>query len=154
MTNGEIDRLGLRIKSANGKIEVADLELLQEYRKTFQRPIANVFSFVLKAARKVDSSCTVSYRIKRIDTIIEKIQRFDDMRFSRMWDIAGCRCIFNSYDDEKTYRLLELIYDEFGHDCKTTDYIRFPRESGYRSIHIYVQDRETGAHVEIQIRNQ
>ncbi len=93
MTKGEIDRLGQRIgKSA--MVLPEDLNKLQEYRQTFQEPISRVFNYVLSAARKIDKQCIVTYRIKRIDTIIEKLRRFANnpngsMLFSRMWDIAG-----------------------------------------------------------------
>lgn len=159
MTKGEIDRLGERIGKSTGSISESDLKMLQEYRATFQRPIAEVFAFANSTARKIDKQCIVTYRIKRIDTIIEKLRRFSDspegaMQFSRMWDIAGCRCIMNSPDNTKLYQLLSAIKTKYGQQCKVKDYIENPRESGYRSIHIYVKDENTGKPVEIQIRNK
>ena len=67
-----------------------DLDKLQEYRQTFQEPISNVFNFVLTVARKIDKQCIVTYRIKRIDTIVEKLRRFNEnpngkMNLSRSW---------------------------------------------------------------------
>ena len=158
MTNGEIDRLGQRI----GQTEVIsskDLDLLQEYRQTFQEPISRVFNFVLKAARKIDRNSIVTYRIKRIDTIIEKLRRFDGnqkgrMNLSRMWDIAGCRCILSVPSLEKLYQLQEIILDEYGHDSKKNDYIDSPKDSGYRSLHVYVKDKDSHKPIEIQIRNK
>ena len=95
MTKGEIDKLGLKI-GASTEVSQEDLNKLQEYRQTFQEPISNVFNFVLEFARKIDKQCIVTYRIKRIDTIVEKLRRFyrnpnGKMNRSRMWDIAGCR---------------------------------------------------------------
>lgn len=157
MTNGEIDRLGQIIGSSE-EVAAEDLNRLQEYRQTFQEPIASVFSFVLKTARKIDKQCIVTYRIKRIDTIIEKLHRFSDnpnggMKLSRMWDIAGCRCILNSSDNARLYRLLAAIQKEYGQGCKLNDHVLRPKDSGYRSIHIYVKDKTTGKPIEIQIRN-
>lgn len=157
MSNGDINRLGQRIGASN-TVSIDDLNMLQDYRQTFQEPIARVFGFVLNAARKIDKRCIVTCRIKRIDTIIEKLRRFSDnpnggMDLSRMWDIAGCRCILNSLDKKRLYRLLKVIQDEYGHNCKLNDYVLNPKDSGYRSIHIYVKDKETGKPVEIQIRN-
>lgn len=158
MTKGEIDRLGTKLGSSSD-VTTEDLNQLQEYRQTFQEPIARVFNFVLHAAGKVDKRCIVTYRIKRIDTILEKLRRFNDnangsMKLSRMWDIAGCRCILESPDEEKLYKLLHVIQDEFGHDCKINDYVEEPKASGYRSIHIYVKDTVTQKPIEIQIRNR
>ena len=136
-----------------------DLEMLQHYRQTFQEPISHVFNFVLTAARKIDKRCIVTYRIKRIDTIVEKLHRFHDnpngsMKLSRMWDIAGCRCIMNSPDIDKLYKLLEFVENEYGDDCKINDYIEEPKSSGYRSIHVYVKEKQTQKPIEIQIRNK
>jgi ppGpp synthetase/RelA/SpoT-type nucleotidyltranferase len=158
MTKGEIDRLGQKI-GASSEVSQEDLNKLQEFRQTFQEPISNVFNFVLTAARKVDKQCIVTYRIKRIDTIVEKLRRFHEnpngkMNLSRMWDIAGCRCILNTTDEDKLYKLLKKIQKEYGSDCKVNDYVATPRESGYRSIHIYVKDKQTQKPIEIQIRNQ
>ena len=158
MTKGEIDRLGERIGSSKN-VSTEDLHTLQEYRQTFQTPISHVFSFVLSASRRIDKQSIVTYRIKRIDTIVEKLHRFHDdvngkMKLSRMWDIAGCRCILNTLDSEKLYKLLGLIEAEYGPDFKINDYVKVRKDSGYRSIHVYVKDKQTGIPIEIQIRNR
>ena len=158
MSKGEIDRLGQKI-GASGEVSQEDLNKLQEFRQTFQEPISNVFNFVLGIARKVDKQCIVTYRIKRIDTIVEKLRRFHEnpngkMSLSRMWDIAGCRCILNTTDENKLYVLLKKIQKEYGRDCKVKDYVAERKDSGYRSIHIYVKDHQTQKHIEIQIRNK
>lgn len=157
MTKGDIDKLGQRI-SVSDNINIEDLNLLQAYRQTFQEPISRVFDFLLKTARKIDRRCIVTYRIKRIDTIIEKLRRYrfnpkGAMKLSRMWDIAGCRCILNSPNNEKLYKLLEAIKKEYGDSCKINDRILSPEESGYRSIHIYVKEKQSLKSIEIQIRN-
>lgn len=158
MTKGEIDKLG-QIIGASVEVSQEDLNKLQEFRQTFQEPISNVFNFVLDIARKVDKQCIVTYRIKRIDTIVEKLRRFHEnpngkMNLSRMWDIAGCRCILNTADEDKLYRLLRKIQKEYGKDCKVKDYVAEQKDSGYRSIHIYVKDHQTQKPIEIQIRNK
>lgn len=158
MTKGDLDRLGERIGESN-RIKQEDLDLLQQYRTTFQEPIARVFNYLLKTARKIDKQSIVTYRIKRIDTIIEKLRRFRDnkngnMQLSRMGDIAGCRCIMTSSSEEKLYSLLDAIKKEYGENCKVNDYVLKPKDSGYRSIHIYVKDHESQKPVEIQIRNK
>lgn len=158
MTKGEINRLGQKI-GASAEVSQEDLNKLQEFRQTFQEPISNVFNFVLGVARKVDKQCIVTYRIKRIDTIVEKLRRFHEnpngkMNLSRMWDIAGCRCILNTADENKLYVLLKKIQKEYGRDCKVKDYVAEQKDSGYRSIHIYVKDHLTQKPIEIQIRNK
>lgn len=158
MTKGEIDKLGQRI-GASKTVSNEDLEMLQAYRQTFQEPIAQVYNFVLNAARKVDKQCIVTYRIKRIDTIIEKMRRFQSnekgrMALSRMWDIAGCRCILSVTSIDKLYQLQNMILDEYGHESKINDHINPPKASGYRSLHVYVKDKVSQKPIEIQIRNR
>ena len=159
MTNGEIDRLGERIRASKGNPNSNDIDLLQEYRQSFQEPIARVFSSVLQLARKVDRQAIVTFRIKRIDTIIDKLSRTQNkesgpMQFSRMWDIAGCRCIINTSDSNRLYDLLSSIKEVFGNASKIVDHINPPKEDGYRSLHIYVKDQLSGKRIEIQIRNR
>lgn len=159
MTNGEIDRLGERLRLSQGHPKEDDLALLQEYRKTFQEPVARVFNAVLKRARRIDNKAIVTFRIKRIDTIVEKLIRNQKnangpMQLSRMWDIAGCRCIINTVEDDKLYALLTEIKEEFGKDSKVNDHIRPPKEDGYRSLHIYVKDVVSSKRIEIQIRSR
>ena len=103
MTNKEINKLGDRIAYAQSVALVHrnDLDLLQEFRKTYIDPLAKTFNRLLLLAGKVDKGAIVTYRIKRINTIIRKLQRFKDnpngeMKLSRMWDIAGCRCILST----------------------------------------------------------
>lgn len=158
MNNKQIDRLGELLTDQNTQNSEEALIQLQEYRKSFQQPLAEVFDFVLKKARALDKHTVVTYRIKRIDTIINKLRRFEGnangrMKLSRMWDVAGCRCIFKSDEKSKLYKLLEIIKAEYGEDCKINDYVQSPKETGYRCIHIYVKDHKTQKPVEIQIRN-
>lgn len=40
---------------------------------------------------------TVAQRLKRLPTILDKIQRYPDMRLSRMQDIAGVRVIYKKH---------------------------------------------------------
>lgn len=140
MTKGDIDKLGTRIGNSV-KVSSEDLDKLQEFRQTYKEPISHVFNYVLEVTRKIDKQCIVTYRIKRIDTIVEKLRRFKDnpngeMKLSRMWDIAGCRCIFNTSDTGKLYQLLNIISTNYGPSCKLNDYVENPKPSGYRSIHI------------------
>lgn len=155
MTNGEIDRLGEKIK-VNGKPSMEDLDLLQEFRKSYKDPLSRVFETLRNFAIKVDKEAIVTFRIKRIDTIIRKLHRFKRtpkgrMPLSRMWDIAGCRCIFNSDDESLIYKLKDILVKEFG-NCKFNDHVANPKPDGYKSLHIYIQDKIQNKKVEIQIR--
>ncbi|AZS50680.1 hypothetical protein DM558_07760 [Entomomonas moraniae] len=106
---------------------------------------------------------TLSRRLKRMPSIINKLIRFKGMSASRMQDIAGIRIILenitqvNSFRNEciKSYfvkkNLSFVLVDE-------DDYILTPKDDGYRSVHqIYEYTGKKhpelkGFKVELQIR--
>lgn len=68
-----------------------------------------------------------------------------------MRDIAGCRIVLAS-DCTEELRRLSFLIEERWTDAKCIDYVTHPRSSGYRSIHLIVN--ESGYPVEIQLRTQ
>lgn len=68
-----------------------------------------------------------------------------------MWDISGCRCIVDN--DREVYKLEKLISKEFT-VRKRRDYIKNPKENGYKSLHLYLQLPNHNKVVEVQIRNR
>ena len=60
------------------------------------------------------------------------------MKLARMDDVAGCRLIFENIDDLYEFRS-KIHKARFKHDLKNDvdkyDYIKFPKESGYRGVH-------------------
>jgi hypothetical protein len=67
-----------------------------------------------------------------------------------MGDIAGIRLILEN--DKEVYKALELIQEQFEQSGKIRDYIESPKKIGYRGIHIYIKDKDSGKRIEIQIR--
>lgn len=160
MTNGQIDRLGQRI-SQSRNVSSEDLDMLQEFRKSYSDALSHMFEAIKEAAVKVDEKTIVTFRIKRIDTIIRKLQRFADsehgkMKLSRMWDIAGCRCILFNLIEDKIYKLADEISEIEGITEKTdgNDYVYQAKPDGYRSYHMYVEHKDFRKPIEIQIRNK
>lgn len=106
---------------------------------------------------------TLSRRLKRMPSIINKLVRFEGMSAARMQDIAGIRIIFANINQVNSFRndciksyseknnLLFILIDE-------DDYIFIPKNDGYRSIHqIYEYTGKKypelkGLKVELQIR--
>lgn len=109
MTNGEINRLGdkIREKYIKDSLEENTLNELQNYRTSHKDCLAKVFNALCNLNRKMGKHSIVTYRIKRFESIIGKLYRFPKMKFSRMWDIGGYRYIVNN--NEEVYRLKELI---------------------------------------------
>jgi len=150
-TKGEIDRLGKDIRLQYFELNDKVLIGLQDYRTSHQEPLAKVFKLLCKITKSIHPSSIATYRIKRFESIINKLDRYPEMRFSRMWDIAGCRIILRNKED--VYRTLEKIKnDKEIQIIKTNDYIEFPQNDGYKSIHLYVKHSSSNIIVEVQLR--
>ena len=147
----DVDRLGDKIRSSIKNIDDDTIITLQEYRKGFQAPLATVFPLLCKIAKKIHYSSIATYRLKRFESIINKLERYPKMRFNRMWDIGGCRIILNS--EKAIYETVEEIdkNPEF-EILKKTDYIITPQEDGYKSVHLYIKHKSSDLPIEIQIR--
>lgn len=150
-TKGEIDRIGKKIRSESNAVSSESLNALQEYRKSHEDSISKIFNILCKHSKQVKKESIVTFRIKRIDSIIRKLERYPDMRFSRMWDIGGCRCILKN--DAQVYKLAGLIKQDLSVKS-TKDYIAVPQSDGYRSLHLFVSLPDDNKTIEIQIRNQ
>jgi len=100
-------------------------------------------------------------RLKSINSIIEKIQRkgwpMEVESIYKITDFAGIRVICNYIDDIYTVENSLIRQDDIKL-IRRTDYIKEPKESGYRSLHlvvevpIFLSDRTYNMPVEIQIR--
>ena len=100
-------------------------------------------------------------RLKSIDSIMEKIERKgwpkEIESVYKITDFAGVRVICNYIDDIYTVEDSILRQDDIKL-LKRKDYIKNPKESGYRSLHlivevpIFLSDRTYNMPVEIQIR--
>ena len=156
-SNKDYKRLGDRIRSNPKQIVDEDLRMLQTLRLSYKEPLAIIFKSIERVAYKVDHDCICTYRVKRIESIISKLIRFPEMQVNRAEDIAGCRCIMSS--TEKTYELYNRLMrnrDRLPFVIKGVihDYIKEPKNSGYRSIHINAVLKDgDNRRVEIQLRS-
>ncbi len=104
----------------------------------------------------------IKSRIKTSESIVKKLKRHGyestiENMVRYVNDIAGVRVICSFTSD--IYRIADMISNQ--NDIKILsikDYIKNPKESGYKSYHmlvsipIYLSDRKVDAKVEIQIR--
>ncbi|MBW1616999.1 MAG: RelA/SpoT domain-containing protein [Deltaproteobacteria bacterium] len=135
-------------------------DVVDNWRACHGYPI-NTFQATLRNKLKViDKNALVAQRLKRMPSIIGKLKRFETMKLARMQDIGGLRAVVS---DLKKVRNLENNYKNtrFKHNLVSTkDYITYPKESGYRSIHLvykYKNDNASeynGMHIELQIRTK
>lgn len=129
------------------------IETIGDFRGQFAGPLTKVVmglrSFV--NTEGVDPSGRVAQRLKRMPTIIDKLEREPGMNLARMHDIGGCRAILP--DEAAIYRVVRRIKSqprERWGIVREYDYIKQPKASGYRGLHLVV--RRDGRLIEIQLR--
>jgi ppGpp synthetase/RelA/SpoT-type nucleotidyltranferase len=129
------------------------LDTISQFRAQFATPLTKVVmglrSFV--ATERADPAGNVAQRLKRMPTIIDKLDREPGMELARMHDIGGCRAILP--DEETIYRVVERIRarpDQLWPVVREYDYIANPKSTGYRGFHVIV--RRDGRLIEIQLR--
>ncbi|MEM5520276.1 RelA/SpoT domain-containing protein [Sulfitobacter sp. AS59] len=136
-----VNRAGKRLSEAAESSE--DLSIIENWRAAHNH-VLNTFQANLRRRAKLISARTPVQRIKRLDTIQNKLVRFETMQLSRMHDIVGCRIVFDSLDQLQNFRR-EFNRSRFSHKrrVKTNgnevldayNYIDHPKTSGYRGVH-------------------
>jgi hypothetical protein len=135
------------------------LKIINNWRSSHSFPL-NTFQVGLRRnAREIDPDSLIAQRIKRLSSIESKLDRFRWLKLSEMQDIGGCRAVLSSVRrvDLLTRRYLEETNIRHALD-DFDDYIRKPKRSGYRGIHLiyrYQSDRKdtyNGLKIEMQFR--
>ncbi len=144
-----------------GKVKAR--EFINKFRSANGTPLKTVVVNAARSAKDIDSEATVSQRLKRLPSVVSKLQRPDlDLHLDNVQDIAGCRVVLGNIEHVRAFqtrfvpsKLQTLHLDRF------TDYIQEPRDSGYRSLHlIYRYDNPlrrpdlSGRWVELQVRSK
>ena len=130
------------------------ISTIQNYRAAFVLPLTKVSGNLRDFAQALNIDVEVSQRLKRLGTIYDKLTvRETGLDLSRMRDIGGCRVVTDNNDVSGVYELLEYAKKQWQSDVKRViDYVATPRESGYRAIHIEVN--QDGYIIEVQLRTR
>ena len=144
---------------AAGMVRVTHL-----YRSALKVAVTQMEILDEEFARMYDHSPIhhIEYRIKSLDSIVDKLKRrgFEvsiDNIYAHIQDLAGIRVICNYLDDIYYLRSL-LTRSESYTVLREVDYIKEPKESGYRSLHliidvpIVISEGTLHLPVEIQLR--
>lgn len=136
------------------------LEILDTWRSAHAYPLQVVASNLRRKAKRKAKDIIVVQRLKRLDSIISKLKRAPWISLYDMQDLAGCRVIVPTVDDvyeiANEYRNSNIKH-KYHH---TDDYIKNPKESGYRGVHMIYRYHSNknpdyeGYFVEIQYRTQ
>lgn len=140
------------------------LDTLNSWRSLHLYPIST-FQRSLKLTCKSQKfkRFTVAQRLKRLPSILSKLNRFKGMNLARMQDIGGIRVILPDIDS--VYRLNGALTSgnkrvSLVPSFKYQDYLQSPKDDGYRSYHRNYEYRSRtypeldGLLVELQIRTE
>lgn len=165
-TKGEVNRAGILIRDYfHGPPKVPSspfdgydpAELVKAmfaitwWKQRHARPLSRVGAglryHVIQEDGAVHGKIDVAQRLKKRDTIINKLHRFPRMELTQMHDIGGVRATLPSLAAlNAVSRRLKKTWTI----RKTRDYIAKPKPSGYRAIHHDVV--RDGVVVEVQLR--
>ena len=129
---------------------VEAIDDLGTYRAAFQSPLVRVNNGIRYYSRQTGVDAKVTQRLKRLPTIVDKLQRVSGLDLSRMQDIGGRRAVTHTIGELQDLRsALERAWED--DIVRRSDYIEQPRESGYRAFHLVV--KRDGRPIEIQLRS-
>lgn len=161
-TRREINDAGKLIasKKLSEEERIQCLQIIDNWRAAHAFPM-NTFAINLKHQVEGIQDAVVVQRLKRLDTIVGKLQRYPEMELYRMQDLGGCRVIVPTIED--VYQVVkQLKNSRIRHElCGAKDYIAIPKpDTGYRCYHLIYKyfseknDAYNGLRVEIQIRTK
>ena len=142
--------------------------ILSNFRSAHAYPLNAVAMTARKRALSVNQNAVFAQRMKRLPTVMDKLERHPNMSITTMQDLGGCRVIFP--DISEVFQLANILgdlpkarvkvvkkYDYLLH--QESDPHSGPKASGYRGIHLvydYQASKQEyrGLKIELQIRTQ
>ncbi len=139
------------------------IEILENFRSIHNHPLIVFRMSLNRKTKNLTGDVLISQRLKRAPSIVNKLKIQKNMSLSQMQDIGGLRAVVTNLDE--LYKLRDLIRNGEKQTAfkstfiKETDYIKAPKDSGYRSIHlIYKYDKKVPSNsqcrIEVQLRTK
>lgn len=161
-SRNQVNKAGtiLNDPTASGEAAQWAFTVISNWRSSHNFPL-NTFQNTLRRNTKlIDKSGLIAQRIKRLPAIKLKLRDNPLMKLSQMQDIGGCRAVVGNVSSVD--RLAEISKQSWRkHEfIEKYDYIRHPKSSGYRSLHLvyrYYSKKSTahnGLRIEVQLRSQ
>ncbi len=134
-------------------------QILDNFRASHGYPMQSMITHIRNKAFEIDKKAIVVRRLKRMPSILSKLKRYPNMQLTTMGDIGGLRVILKDMES------VEVLYKKMkGSGTKNKlekeyDYLKSPKDSGYRGIHLIYSYQGSkaeykGLRVELQIRSQ
>ena len=147
-----VSKAGKSLTSTNIEEHNEAKKVLDNWRACHVKPLNSFQSSLRRKLPKIDIEALVSQRLKRTPSILSKLKRNIGMKLARMQDIGGIRAVVK---DMKKVREIETAYKKgtkvFSIVSGGKDYINYPKDSGYRSVHMIFKYKN-GFSIELQIR--
>ncbi len=123
-----------------------DLRRVQCYRLFLLTGLDAAFEIILEP---LDASrILVAGRLKRLPTIVRKLNRFPTMRLSAMSDVLGIRLISESLEEARS---IVALFESLEAHRKLLDYVELPQASGYRAFHEIVRLKQPLPNGQVQL---
>lgn len=110
-------------------------QVIDNWRAAHAFPMHVIYTHLRRMAQS-DSNIIVAERLKRIDSIVNKLKREPTMSLWAIQDLGGCRFIVTTIEDVYKYssdyeksRKRHILQSKY-------DYIEHPKTTGYRSLHV------------------
>jgi GTP pyrophosphokinase len=142
---------GVKLAPERGEQAITDMGLVEGWREMHAAPLratsANLRHYVRPYSANDSTNVSVTQRLKKFATILDKLNRHPSMQLSRMEDVGGVRAILSDQAaaDEVARRLRKNWTVH-----RYRDYVRDPKQSGYRALHLIVVKKNVK--IELQIR--
>ncbi len=119
-----------------------------------------VASFVAPLRQRLSDEgfeCEIKARVKSAYSIYRKMQK-KQIPFEEVYDVYAVRVIYENDDDALeepiARRIAEILAEDHSvHPDRTRDWLRTPKDNGYRALHLTLRD-STGRWTEVQIRSR
>ncbi|MFL7011903.1 RelA/SpoT domain-containing protein [Enterovibrio norvegicus] len=164
-----IDRAARDIRQGcNGSEREEAINKIQNFRELHAYPLMLMKNHLVRTSNRVSSEIIVARRLKRLPTIINKLERpsldgesTNAIKLTRMQDIGGCRAIVKNLKQLKNLQNLLEKSRSVHKIIRVSDYLT-PKESGYGGVHLVYScfDEAIEGHnwrktkVEVQLRTQ
>lgn len=113
-------------------------KVIDNWRAAHSYPLHVIYIHLRRLAES-DPDIIVAERLKRLESIVNKLKREPSMSLWTMQDLGGCRFIVPTLEQVYHYAN-KYMKSRIRHKyIQTYDYIKEPKKSGYRSLHIVYQ---------------
>lgn len=131
---------------------------MDAYTKRTRNFIKYETSFLQDFLLQSGFDCVVTYRLKNLYSIYNKLKRKGCTSVDELYDVFALRIVLNDEDVSKLYQILGLIHNKFTPiPERFKDYVAMPKTNGYQSLHtalVGLNNDKFQKPVEIQIRNK